>query len=186
MFCTILNWGWLPGITTEHVCSQICNISHYIKVGINILHICIFHLQFSFCTILNWSRASRCTYRSCVQSISQYFTSWEYSVFIFVFEFLICSFYFARYWSGARPPGVQTMCPINFAARSNRSLLLQFVFCILVFYILHFICSLYFLMSFAVMVNYFSITLILLQLIMTCAATVLVDYFRSRCQRNIA
>ena len=59
--------------------------------------------------------------------------------------FLFCSFYFARYWSWARPPGVQTMCPINFAARSNRSLLLQYVFCILVFYILHFICSLYFL-----------------------------------------
>ena len=136
---------------------------------------------------------ARCTYRKYIRSILQHFTlNLEVGLNILhICVFFICSFYFARYWSWARPPGVQTMCPINFAARSNRSLFLQFVSCILVFYILYFICNLYFLLVLQQKLklhlfcnHYFCITSNLQQLIITCGATVLGDSFRSRFQMS--
>ena len=135
-FCTILNWGRLPGISTEHECSKICSISHFLKVGIIILHICIFHLRFLFWTMLNWSPASRCANRSRVQSISQYFTSWAYSslhICIFNLQFLFCTI---LKWS----PAARCADHVSHQFSSKKQPIIIFAICVLylVFCILHF------------------------------------------------
>ena len=141
--------------------------------------------NFITCMILT----ARCTHRKCIRSILQHFTlnlEVGHLCGFFYLQFLFCTIL-------KLSPAARCADHVSHQFCSKKQPIIIFAICvfILVFYILYFICNLYFLLVLQQKLklhlfcnHYFCITSILQQLIMTCVATVLGDSFRSRFQMS--